>query len=314
MHFDSNKKEVLLDPAVIDAGFVYESDDLNFHARLVNMSKKFINITGVEKSCACTDISLSKLDVAPGQASNIAVKIMPAKHADGFKATANITWKDKDSISGSVLLTLMGGIRHFITVNPEFYNFGTVQSQGKSMYATFHVKRGTADTPWDSIRATSPRMATSVKKLTDDQFDIETVLDLSSNLVGQIGERVQIELLNKGEPIGYKSNVNVLAHIIGDLEAKPSFLYLGSNRLGNSTTGRFDVVGNNSIVKVVDVQSNHPSVVAKYNRAEGGKIEFSYVFDCKTVGDISGKLLISVLAPDQRVVEVPFIGHVSPPE
>lgn len=303
----------VLEPSVVDVGTLSEGTDVKVHSRLKNLSNETISISKVGKSCGCTEVELAETKIGPGQASDVVVRIVPPKRATGFKVTASFDWEGKKSRRGSIDLTVLGGLDHPLSITPEHFGFGEVSVSAPERSAVFHVKRGTANLKWDSLRAFSERLSTQVQKISDDEFLVTVVLDPARGHVGHLNEPVKISLYDGEDRLNYDGRINVTAHVTGNIEVKPGLLYLGVCRLGVPSGGQFYLFAKNPATTVVNVQSTTSTLQAKFERNDDGKMTFSYVFTGDRIGDISGKLLVSLLTPEPLTVEVPFIGNVNSP-
>jgi hypothetical protein len=300
-------KAVPSDP-LYDFGSALEGTMVKHTFTLKNTGQGYLDIQGVKTSCGCTTGDPSKMHVAPGDTSDIAVAF--DTHFQKGHQVRTITVSTNDPNNPQVALTIQGVVKKQVEAVPGEVAFGD-------------VKRGTQDTKELLVNDLNPgKGAFSVGPVSNSSSSIKVVQEPRPD--GKSGALLKVSLL-KTMPVGpfddtikittnrVPLQVDVFGTVTGDLNIDPAQVSFGIVPRGQDIVRIFKLSNQGPHpIKVLDVASSSPAVAATAEPVTPGK-EYKVTVTLRhgtPDGQLRGNLTIKTDDPDQATLNVPFYAIV----
>ena len=214
-------KAVVSDP-LYDFGSALEGTMVTHTFAIKNNGQGYLDIQGVKTSCGCTTGNPSKMHVAPGDESDIAVSF--DTHFQKGHQVRTITVSTNDPDNPQVAMTMQGIVKKQVEAVPGEISFGD-------------VKRGTEDTKELLVNDLNPaRGAFSVGPVSNSNSSIKVEQEKRPD--GKPGALLKVSLL-KTMPVGpfddtikitnnrVPLQVDVFGTVTGDLNIDPAQVSFG---------------------------------------------------------------------------------------
>jgi Protein of unknown function (DUF1573)/Flagellar-associated PapD-like len=290
-----------------DFGTALEGTMVNHVFKIKNTGQGYLEIRGVKTSCGCTTGTPSKSHVAPGDESEISVAF-DTRFQKGHQVRTIMAFTN-DPNNPQVAMTMQGIIKKQVEASPDEVAFGT-------------VRKGSEGTKEIVISDLLGRGPFEVGPVSNSNSAIKVVQEKRTD--GKPGAVLKVSLL-KTMPLGtfddtikvttnrVPLNVDVFGTVTGDLNIDPAQVSFGLVPKGQDII-RLVKLSNAGAhpVKVLDVKSSSPSVVASAEPVASGK-EYKVTVTLRRgtpEGQLSGQLTIKTDDPDQATINLPFYAIV----
>jgi hypothetical protein len=294
--------------ALYDFGSALEGTTVKHTFTIKNTGEGYLEITGVKTSCGCTTGEPSKMHVAPGETSDIAVSF--DTHFQKGHQVRTITAFTNDPNNSQVAMTMQGIVKKQVEAVPGEVAFG-------------EVKRGTEGTKEVLINDLNPaRGEFSVGPVSNSNDAIKVEQEKRPD--GKPGVLLKVSLL-KTMPVGpfddtikitnnrVPLQVDVFGTVTGDLNIDPAQVSFGIVPRGQDIVRIFKLSNQGPHpVKVLNVSSSTPAVEAIAEPVTPGK-EYKVTVTLMhgtPDGQLRGNLTIKTDDPDQATLNVPFYAIV----
>jgi len=300
-------KAVVSDP-LFDFGSAPEGRMVTHTFTIKNTGQGYLDLSGVKTSCGCTTGEPSKMHVAPGDTTDIAVSF--DTHFQHGHQVRTITAFTNDPDNPQVAMTMQGIVKKQVEAVPGEVAFGD-------------VKRGTEGTKELLVNDLNPTRGTfSVGPVSNSNSSIK--VEQLPRPDGKPGALVRVSLL-KTMPVGpfddtvrittnrVPLQVDVFGTVTGDLNIDPAQVSFGLVPHGQDIVRIFKLSNQGpKPVKVLDVASSSPAVGAVAEPVTPGK-EYKVTVTLRhgtPDGQLRGNLTIKTDDPDQATLNVPFYAIV----
>ena len=300
-------KAVASDP-LYDFGSALEGTMVKHTFTIKNVGQGYLDIQGVKTSCGCTTGDPSKMHVAPGDTTDIAVAF--DTHFQKGHQVRTITVATNDPNNPQVAMTMQGIVKRQVEAVPGEVAFGD-------------VKRGTEETKELLVNDLNPARGTfSVGPVSNSNSSIK--VEQLKRPDGKPGALIRVSLL-KTMPVGpfddsikittnrVPLQVDVFGTVTGDLNIDPAQVSFGIVPHGQDIVRIFKVSNQGPHpIKVLDVASSTPAVGAVAEPVTPGK-EYKVTVTLRhgtPDGQLRGNLTIKTDDPDQATLNVPFYAIV----
>jgi hypothetical protein len=321
---NSSKENLDLSPNV---GLVSDQDKINLRDilqyqsknyvfKIKNAGRKAVIVTGLEKSCGCTEIELAKETLQPGEETTLTAVLSAQDRVGGFISYITVKWKQKGGQEEQQLkLSLQGKAVRLIVCEPPSIEFGDIDAD-KSAKATLTrqllIRRGDAAVEWNWIEVTAEfGQAIQSKKLDENTFQIQYSLSPGKHPVGTFKDEVKVRLKNNETLLPDEIEIPVIASIKSPLTVKPASVYLGSLAKGTIKQGTIKI--SHPAGKQVKILSVTPSarIRCEIQNDVATQAVVSYWFDAGIrEGNVSEKLMVKVVCEKKQYeLMVPFIAY-----
>ncbi|MGB8684923.1 MAG: DUF1573 domain-containing protein [Candidatus Binatus sp.] len=296
--------------ALYDFGSALEGTMVKHTFTIKNVGQGYLDIQGVKTSCGCTTGDPSKMHVAPGDTTDIAVAF--DTHFQKGHQVRTITVATNDPNNPQVAMTMQGIVKRQVEAVPGEVAFGD-------------LKRGTEETKELLVNDLNPARGTfSVGPVSNSNSSIK--VEQLKRPDGKPGALIRVSLL-KTMPVGpfddsikittnrVPLQVDVFGTVTGDLNIDPAQVSFGIVPHGQDIVRIFKVSNQGPHpIKVLDVASSTPAVGAVAEPVTPGK-EYKVTVTLRhstPEGQLRGNLTIKTDDPDQATLNVPFyaiVGH-----
>ncbi|MGA3229517.1 MAG: DUF1573 domain-containing protein [Candidatus Binatus sp.] len=299
-------KAVVTNP-LYDFGSALEGTMVSHTFTIKNNGQGYLDIRGVKSSCGCTTGNPSKMHIAPGDESEIAVSF--DTHFQKGHQVRTITAVTNDPGNPQVAMTMQGIVKKQVEAQPAEISFGS-------------VKRGTEDTRELVVNDLNPRGPFQVGPVSNSNSSIKVVQGKRPD--GKPGALLKVSLL-KTMPVGQFDDtikittnrvplqVDVFGTVTGDLNIDPAQVSFGIVPRGQDIVRIFKLSNQGPHpVKVLEVASSSPAVAATAEPVTPGK-EYKVTVTLRhgtPDGQLRGDLTIKTDDPDQATLKVPFYAIV----
>ncbi len=299
-------KAVVANP-LYDFGSALEGTMVSHTFTIKNSGQGYLDIRGVKTSCGCTTGNPSKMHVAPGDQSEIAVSF--DTHFQKGHQVRTITAFTNDPDNPQVAMTMQGVVKKQVEAEPGEISFG-------------NVKKGTEDTRVLVVNDLNPRGPFEVGPVSNSNSSIKVVQEKRPD--GKPGALLKVSLL-KTMPVGpfddtikittnrVPLQVDVFGTVTGDLNIDPAQISFGIVPHGQDIVRIFKLSNQGPRpVKVLEVASSSPAVGATAQPVTPGR-EYKVTVTLRhgtPDGQLRGNLTIKTDDPDQATLVVPFYAIV----
>jgi hypothetical protein len=141
------------DGTTFDFGVMARNERRSHVFRVRNQGTADLSLAFIDKSCQCTDVTLSRLTVPPGEISEITLTWQPSSFNPEFQQTARFTTNDPSRIE--LDLTVKGLVAEMVQVSPRGLTFGEI-TLGQAREQTFTVSYREAGVEVSRVEITDP--------------------------------------------------------------------------------------------------------------------------------------------------------------
>lgn len=121
---DTRPRVFVEEGTTFDFGVMSRNERRSHVFRVENRGTADLTLAFVDKTCQCTDVSLSRLVVPPGEFSEITMTWQPSSFNPDFEQTARFTTNDPARIEFD--LTVKGLVAEMVQLSPRGLSFGDV--------------------------------------------------------------------------------------------------------------------------------------------------------------------------------------------
>lgn len=222
----SSGPRLAFEETVHDFGSASDVRALEHAFAFTNTGDRKLVITEIKASCGCTATTLAKKVFEPGESDRIEVDWHPKGHGDQRKS---ITVQSNSVGEPLAILYIDARIEPFVSVDPEFVNFGRVRL-GEQRIERVRILCADPELLVESVVSQNPHFTGQVVKAEDGGLVLELVLKPSAPW-GQLFTTVELRVVGRlgpdQEPIAHKLDVSANARVFGDLEPDPSMFAVG---------------------------------------------------------------------------------------
>jgi hypothetical protein len=300
--------KAVVETPLYDFGNALEGTMVKHTFTIKNNGEGYLDIHGIKTSCGCTTGEPSKMHVAPGDTSDIAVAF--DTHFQKGHQVRTITAYTNDPNNPQVAMTMQGIVKKQVEAQPGEVSFG-------------NVKKGAEDIKEILVNDLNPgRGAFSVGPVSNSNSSIKVAQEKRPD--GKPGALLKVSLL-KTMPVGpfddtikiatnrVPLQVDVFGTVTGDLNIDPAQVSFGIVPRGQDIVRIFKLSNQGSKpVKVLEVASSSPAVGAVAEPVTPGK-EYKVTVTLRhgtPDGQLRGNLTIKTDDPDQGTLNVPFYAIV----
>ncbi len=171
----SRARAVVQGDSTYDFGIMSRNERRSHTFSVRNQGTADLTVAFLDKSCQCTDVTLSRLQVPPGETTEITLTWQPSTFHQEFQQTARFQTNDPSRIE--LDLTVKGKVQQVVQTVPRALSFDNV-TVGQARELTFHVfGYRDPDLAVDRIEtldaATADSFATEVEPLRPDELASE---------------------------------------------------------------------------------------------------------------------------------------------
>ena len=290
-----------------DFGTALEGKMVDHVFKIQNTGKGELEIRGVKTSCGCTAAAPSKNHLAPGEEADISVGF--DTHFQKGHQVRTITAFTNDPTTPQAVMTIQGVVKQQVAAVPAQVAFGTVH---KGTPATQEVAiddlTNQKDFKVSSFSNASPSIKVSEEPRKDGKPGVMLKVELLPSMpAGPFDDSIKV--VTNRVPI----NIDVFGTVTGDLALDPQQVSFGIVPRGQDVVRILKLTNSSGRdVKVLDIASSTPSVVASADPVKPGK-EYRITVTLKRGtpdGQLRGQLAIKTDDPEQNNVNVPFYAIV----
>ncbi|HYL59786.1 MAG TPA: DUF1573 domain-containing protein [Candidatus Acidoferrales bacterium] len=302
-----HQPKAVLENPLYDFGSALEGKLVNHTFKIKNAGDGYLDIRGVKTSCGCTTGTPTKTHLAPGDESEIAVAF--DTHFQKGHQVRTITAMTNDPNNPSIAMTLQGVIKKQVEASPSEISFGTVR-QGTEDTKEFVVNDIVGGGAFDvgPISNSNSALRVAQEKRTDGKPGALIKVTLLKTMpVGPFDDTVKVT--TNRAPL----QVDVFGTVTGDLNIEPAQVSFGIVPRGQDVIRIFKLSNQGAKpVKVLDIASSSPAVVASAEPVSAGK-EYKVTVMLRRGtpdGQLRGTLTIKTDDPSQATLNVPFYAIV----
>jgi hypothetical protein len=299
-------KVEVLNP-LYDFGTALEGKMVDHVFKIKNTGRGELEIRGMKTSCGCTAAAPSKNHLAPGEEADISVGF--DTHFQKGHQVRTITAFTNDPATPQAVMTMQGNVKQQVAATPAQVAFGT-------------VRKGSAATQGVTIDDLTEQKGFKVSSVSNSSPSIKVGIEPRKD--GKPGAVLKVDLLptmpagNFDDAIKVTTNraplqIDVFGTVAGDLTLDPAQVSFGIVPKGQDVVRILRLTNSSPRdVKVLDISSSTPSVVASADPVKAGK-EYRITVTLRRGtpdGQLRGQLAIKTDDPEQSRVDVPFYAIV----
>lgn len=268
-HAEGTAKLVIANP-IFDFGTVREGTPVEADFRLRNDGPGELDIKRLQPACGCTAAVVDAQTLAAGAETTLHVKFDTSGFAGEKVKTVRLITNEPEQTRSVV--TLKGTVKPDVTVDPVRVFFGDVirgAAPSREVQIAFDPRENAAIT---SVSSRSEKITVESSPLADGRSGQRLTVTLSPDVpTGVFRGRVLVRTTSKQTPV---VNINVLANILGPIQASPREVSFGllEAPLAKPITEQVQLrtTGSESVL-VTGVESDNDFVHAVLKPVEVGK-------------------------------------------
>ncbi len=299
-------KVEVLNP-LYDFGTKLEGTMVEHVFKIKNVGQGELIIRGMKTSCGCTAATPTKNHLSPGEQTDISVGF--DTHFQKGHQVRTITAYTNDPDTPQAVMTMQGIVKQQVAATPAQVAFGTVH-------------KGTAATQEVTIDDLTNQKGFKVGPATNSSPYIKVTQEPRKD--GKPGATLKVDLLPTMPAGAFDDtikvitdrvplNIDVFGTVTGDLSLDPAQVSFGIVPRGQDVVRILKLSNaSNRDVKVLDISSSAPSVIASAEAVKPGK-EYRITVTLRRgtpEGQLRGQLAIKTDDPEQTTVDVPFYAIV----
>jgi len=290
-----------------DFGSALEGKMVEHVFKIKNTGKGELQIRGVKTSCGCTAAAPSKNHLAPGEEADISVGF--DTHFQKGHQIRTITAYTNDPVTPQAVMTMQGEVKQQVAAVPAEAAFGTVRKSTEvSKDVMIDDLAGKGEFKIGEISNSNPAIKVTQEPRKDGKPGAMLKIALLGTMApGTFDDTVKVN--TNRSPL----QIDVFGTVVGDLSLEPAQVSFGITRKGQDVVRILKLTNSgNRDVKVLDISSSTPSVVASADPVKPGK-EYKITVTLRQgtpEGQLRGQLAIKTDDPEQAVVNVPFYAVV----
>ena len=290
-----------------DFGTALEGKMVEHVFKIKNTGQGELEIRGVKTSCGCTAAAPSKNHLAPGEEADISVGF--DTHFQKGHQVRTITAYTNDPTTPQAVMTMQGVLKQQVAAVPAQVAFGTVRkgTPATQKVAIDDLTNG-KDFKVSEFSNSSPSIKVTEEPRKDGKPGVMLKVELLPTMpAGPFDDSIKV--ITNRVPL----NIDVFGTVTGDLALDPQQVSFGIVPRGQDVVRILKLTNSSPRdVKVLDIASSTPSVVASADPVKPGK-EYRITVTLKRGtpdGQLRGQLAIKTDDPDQNNVNVPFYAIV----
>ena len=303
-----HQPKAVVDSSLYDFGSALEGKQVTHTFKIKNTGEGYLDIRGVKTSCGCTTGTPTKTHIAPGDESEIAV--MFDTHFQKGHQVRTITASTNDPNNPQVPMTMQGIVKQQVAATPAEVAFGSVRKGTevtKEIVIDDLVGKGEAFTVGPVSNSSSSIKVSQEKRTDGKPGALLKITLLKSMPVGPFDDSIKV--VTNRVPL----QVDIFGTVSGDLNIDPAQVSFGIVPHGQDIVRIIKLSNEGSRnVKVLDVSSSTPTVVASAEPVKSGK-EYKLTVTLTRgtpEGQLHGNLTIKTDDPEQSTLAVPFYAIV----
>ncbi|MDX9910234.1 MAG: DUF1573 domain-containing protein [Phycisphaerales bacterium] len=314
--------KVKVEPSEIDLGQISNEEPQNLEFTLTNVGEGVLTIpegyAGLRASCGCTQPSINKNVLQPGESATIAVVFNPANKRG--TTDTRVTILSDDPTQPQAVVHVRSFVKETMRVEPRMLGFGR-QDHKKTAEQTFKVLSSKPDFKVEGIDT-----GENTPWLKGEVIDRQTVM-----IEGEVWQQTQIKIvLGANAPVGHlrggtvavltndpknpKIVIPVAGEILGDLSVGPERLSFGLVNPGEVTERLINISSRSGKkVEIIEVEQeinlDTPLHITQAypNPEQPFTIQISVAMTSpEQPVPIRGKLMVHTTDPDQPMLEIPL--------
>jgi hypothetical protein len=312
----ASEADLAADVAEINLHDIIQFQSKTHVFKIKNTGQQAVMVTGIEKSCGCTNVELAKDTLLPGEETDLTAALSAQDRVGGFVSHITVKWCQKGNREERQLkLSLHGKAVRLAVCEPVNLDFGEIDVDKSTAAITRQVliRRGDAAVAWDDIEVTTDAgQQIQSTALNRDTFQIQYTLRPNKHPIGIFKDELTVRFKDQAAYLPNEIKIPVIAGIKSPLVVKPASVYLGSLAKNASKQGIIKIShSSGKPVKILSITSSAHIQCEAANETTG-ETTVSYRFDAKTqAGNVSEKLLVKVACENDRYeLAIPFIGFV----
>jgi hypothetical protein len=300
-----------------DFGEVFPGDEATHEFKIFNKGDGLLKINNVRSSCGCTAAVTSKKEIGPGEEGS--VKAAYNTHQGRGKVTKFITVFSNDPDQPEVKLRVSVTIMVDVEVIPNKAYFGHI-FRDEDNKREIKVSSSTIDDfEVTEIETNNEHIATELVDAADDPKAKTLIVRIKDDApLGRFQGNIVLHTNSKKQD---KVTVPIIADIFGDIEIKPTRLYLSPHFLGEQRDGSITIrdrkEGGKLQIKSAEDKNGHLDVTVETLK-EGVEYRITAKtkkdFPVDKPGHYAGMLVVKTNNASEPEIQVHYNGYIKPPQ
>lgn len=300
---ETAKPKIVVDDAVFNFSTVNEGEVVRHSFRVSNAGDSVLDIRDISADCGCVVAAQNKFLINPGEFADINVEF----NTTGFygRKVKTLRLFTNDTENTTMLLSLKGFIKREAVANPPSVFFGDVKiGTGASQVVSVNLK---SDVTIKDVYSHSQFISLNkTKDYADGNVQVPSIdVTLSkSTPIGVFRDNVFVRTTSDKQPI---VTIPVFARVVGSVQVDPPDVSFGlvEKPILPSMSKRIKLVGDNSNIRIVSVESGDAQVLAEMAKGKGGiNNEVEVSLDPNANGTIRTEITIVTNYPDKEQREL----------
>lgn len=316
------KPKLVVDKVQHDFGRITDTSSVFVDIPFKNAGTGTLEILDTHATCGCTISRLEQTTYPPGQSGILKVEFKP--QGKNGPQLQRVTIRSNDPVQGEVTVSIMAEVEPVVMIEPKIVQFGEVK-KGETRTATVKI-----------IGRTEDFAATFGTVSSDEALTLEVLETKPIEMNGKTLRQTEVKLtLKPTAPVGHLQQsasirtsdsrmpavtAQVMADVVGDLEAGPARLTLGVLQSQGPIKSELKVTSRaGTPFKITEVTSQSVSPIDlkfEVKPVDPAKPN-SYTIAVSGTGPkdavpIRGEVVIKTNVPGEETIRIPYFGVVKP--
>lgn len=306
------EKRIVL-PSSIELGQLQPNEPHRVEYTVKNNSNSKIEITKLDASCSCLELSLEGDGVMrPGEERKVVGSVDFGLKEGSHEVIAVVAYKDGAGRPMEASTPVRGLVKAALVLGNTVLDFGAVNASEKSRSGSVSIKPGQSGEKWDSINLEYERenLTASVEKLPDGSSQVSVVFDPAKLPISQFRQPIRLHLMRGPNELRYVPSFTVIAQIKGPMKASPPTVYLGAVKPKEKLERLITISSHDLDLRTVTIEGGSPMLLAETVEASANEARIRVEINAPEASGAFDDRLLIVHKESGVAMRLPIMGVV----
>jgi hypothetical protein len=302
----------------VNLGEINENGSKDQAVTVTNTSDLPISIMDVRASCGCTHARVEPSVIQPKAKAKLFLRLAAEGRKGLFESSITVFWQlEGTQYSGSNRIKARAISVTAADLNPPNLDLGVSSNLLSEKSGEVVINRGSENLNFTKIRVgNSPRANIEIFPKDAGWLLRATIFPIKMS-AGKYRDEIELVLEDEqGVQLGKKS-LYLSGEIRGAARAKPSSIYLGSMKQGETKSGKFILNLDDGIpadIRSISTEPYIPELVIQQAPVDKQTVEVDYRMQAKApFGNRSGRIVVQFSDARAGMISIPIVVYVGKP-
>jgi|GEM_PF-2004610 len=301
---EGSASDIYFNEKVYDFGEAPQNQNVSHVFKFCNRGEKPLEVKLGTSRC-CTDASLSKDILKPGESAEIGVNFNTGYKRERVSESVFVSSNDPDE--PEVILTVTGIVVASPIAIPDRLYFGEIKGEEPREKLLYVVDPGEGNLKIEKVEITSKYLKAEIIPVSSEKVErigISVTLKPSKISIGSFNEKLIIHTNDRTKPV---LEIPIEGEIKGEIEVFPPRIFFGIIKPGEKKEFRVEIKSEREDLRIISVKSSSESAKVEVKKLEEGKkYELISALCSGKEGAIKGVIEVGTNDERQPVLEILF--------